>query len=106
VTDCYLRGRSAISLLPSHCPKTKPSIIGYNKKTLKTLLDLIKGMVKECGTDEEDKMGQNGSFPDYEEDIHIIMKNMADHLNDVKHMLPEEQQESIEYPRLATAQIR
>jgi len=34
------------------------------------------------------------------------MKNMADHLNDVKHMLPEEQQESIEYPRLATAQIR
>ncbi|XP_021320615.1 uncharacterized protein LOC110437004 isoform X2 [Sorghum bicolor] len=90
------------ALVPSKCPTTEPSVIGYDDEKLKLLLEQIRdkvGVKKESGIDVSNKAQpteQNRSFLEFEEEIHAIMKEMADHLDDVKCMVPDEKRESIQ----------
>jgi len=88
--------------VPSKCPTTEPSVIGYDDEKLKLLLEQIRdkvGVKKERGIDVSNKAQpteQNRSFLEFEEEIHAIMKEMADHLDDVKCMVPDGKRESIQ----------
>ncbi|OQU80749.1 hypothetical protein SORBI_3007G179332 [Sorghum bicolor] len=90
------------ALVPSKCPTTEPSVIGYDDEKLKLLLEQIRdkvGVKKERGIDVSNKAQpteQNRSFLEFEEEIHAIMKEMADHLDDVKCMVPDGKRESIQ----------